>query len=178
VKPPDPFGVITISGSLGSDDGSLLTPVTFKEPGASPDNTSVAVTVATCTSLRFGGQREHPAAGIPEIAGGVLSTLTVIGTEVDKPTALLAAHVRVTPAVSPVRVVGEHPVEDAIADSGSETLQFTVTALRYQPLLPNVPVICGVITGAVTSTIVTTKSALVFIGSLFPAASVAMLKKP
>ena len=178
MNPPEPLGVITISGSLGSDDGSLLTPVTCKEPGASPDNTSVAVTVATCTSMLVGGQREHPAAGIPEIAGGVLSTLMVIGTEVDRPTALLAAQVRVTPAVSPVRVVGVHPVEDAIPDSGSETLQFMVTALRYQPLLPSVPVIWGVIIGGVISAIFIMTSALFFIGSLIPDASVAMLKKP
>src|SRR6185312_6017425 len=102
----------------------------------------------------------------------------VIGTEVDSPTPFVAEHVRVTPAVSPVRLVGAHPVEDAIPDSGSDTLQFTVTALRYQPLLPSVPVICGVISGAVISAIFTAKSALVFIASLFPAASVAMLKKP
>src|SRR5262245_7792485 len=104
--------------------------------------------------------------------------MMVTGTEVDRPAELLAEQVRVTPAVSAVRLVGVHPVEDAIPDSGSDTLQFTVTALRYQPLLPSLPVICGLITGGVTSTIVTTKSALVFIGSLLPAASVAMLKNP
>src|SRR5215510_6108856 len=141
MNPPEPLGVITISGSLGLDDGSLLAPVTFKEPGTSPDSGSVVVTVATCTSLWFGGQREHPVAGIPEITGGVLSTLMVTGTEVDRPAELLAEQVRVTPAVSAVRLIDVHPVEDAIPDSGSDTLQFTVTALRYQPLLPSVPVI-------------------------------------
>jgi hypothetical protein len=141
VNPPEPFGVITISGSLGSDDGSLLAPVTFKEPGASPESTSAAVTVATCTSLWFGGQREHPVAGIPEIAGGVLSILMVMGTDVTRPTPFVAEQVTVTPAVSAVRLVGVHFVEDAIPDSASDTFQFTVTALRYQPLLPSVPVI-------------------------------------
>src|SRR5689334_19090814 len=102
----------------------------------------------------------------------------VMGTEVDKPTPLVAEQLSVTPAVSSVRLVGAHPADDAIPDSGSETLQFTVTALRYQPLLPGVPVICGVISGGVISAIFTAKSALVLIGSLFPAASVAMLKKP
>ena len=56
---------------FGSDEGSLLAPVTFKEPGTSPESPSPPVTVATFTSLWFGGQREHPAAGIPEITGGV-----------------------------------------------------------------------------------------------------------
>jgi len=64
MNPPEPLGVITISGSLGLDDGSLLTPVTFKEPGTSPDSGSVVVTVATCSSLWFGGQREHPVVGV------------------------------------------------------------------------------------------------------------------
>src|SRR5215831_4872381 len=64
MNPPEPLGVITISGSLGLDDGSLLTPVTFKEPGTSPDRGSVVVTVATCSSLWFGGQREHPVVGV------------------------------------------------------------------------------------------------------------------
>src|SRR6516165_8256587 len=114
----------------------------------------------------------------PIITGGVLSILMVMGTDVERPTPLVAVQVRLTPAVSAGRFVGAHPVEDAIPDSRSDTLQFTVTALRYHPLLPSVPVIWGVMTGGVTSTIVTPKSALVFIGSLFPAASVAMLKKP
>src|SRR5262245_15601192 len=178
VNPPEPFGVITISGSLGLDDGSLLAPLIFKEPGASPDSASVAVTVATCTSLWFGGQREHPAAGIPEIAGGVVAVLVVMGTGVARPTPFVGGEVTVTPAVSSVRLVGVHFVEDAIPDSTSDTFQFTVTALRYQPLLPSVPVIWGVIIGGVISAMFITTSDLVFIGSLTSDAPVAMLKKP
>jgi hypothetical protein len=102
----------------------------------------------------------------------------VTGTDAVKPTPFVAEQVRVAPGVSTVRLVEVHPVEDAIPDSASDTTQFTVTALRYQPLLPEAPVICGVISGAVTSAIFTRKSALAFIGSLLPAASVAMLKKP
>ena len=67
---------MTIAGSLGSIS-SLLLPVTVKEPASSPDSTSVAVTVATCTSSRFGGQSVQPAAGIPEMTGRVLSILIV-----------------------------------------------------------------------------------------------------
>jgi hypothetical protein len=116
--------------------------------------------------------------GIPEITGGVLSILMVMGTDVVRPTPFVAEHVSVTPAVSTVRLEGAHPVDVRIPDSGSDTLQLTVTALRYQPLLPSVPVTFGLITGGVTSAIFIVISALVFIGSLFPAASVAMLKKP
>ena len=101
-----------------------------------------------------------------------------MGTDVEMPTPLVAEQVRVRPAVSAVRLVGAHPVEDVIPDSGSVTLQLTVTALRYQPLLPSAPVIWGVIIGGVISAIFITTSALVFIGSLIPDASVAMLKKP
>src|ERR1043166_6416471 len=67
---------MTIAGSLGSIS-SLLLPVTVKAPASSPDSTSVAVTVATCTSSRFGGQSVQPAAGIPEMTGRVLSILIV-----------------------------------------------------------------------------------------------------
>src|ERR1035441_8095170 len=71
--PPEPFGVMEISGALG---GSLLVPVTWNDPGATPDGVSAAVTVATCTILPFGGHREHPVPGIPEITGAVSSILT------------------------------------------------------------------------------------------------------
>src|ERR1022692_4196568 len=71
--PPEPFAVMEISGALG---GSLLVPVTWNDPGASPDGASVAVTVATWTILPFGGHREHPVPGIPEITGAVMSILT------------------------------------------------------------------------------------------------------
>src|SRR5581483_4286605 len=138
MNPPEPLGVITISGSLGLYDGSLLTTLTFNEPGAS-DSASVAVTSATCTSLWLGGHIEHPAAGIPEITGGVLSILRVMGTDVARPTPFVAEQVRVMPSVSAVRLIGAHPVEDAMPDSGSDTLQLTVTAVRYQPLLPAAP---------------------------------------
>ena len=41
---------------VGSLAGSLLVPVTFKEPGARPESASVAATVATVTSFWLGGQ--------------------------------------------------------------------------------------------------------------------------
>ena len=83
----------------------------------------------------------QPVAGIPAITGGVLSILIVTGTELESPAPLVAEHVKVMPAVSAVRFVMVHPEEDVTPDSGSVTLQFTVTLLLYQPLLPKVPVI-------------------------------------
>src|SRR4051812_41292710 len=71
--PPEPSGLIIISGSF---DGSLLVPVTFNDPEASPDSASRAVTVATCTNFSSGGQRVQPGAGSPEKTGGVLSIFT------------------------------------------------------------------------------------------------------
>jgi hypothetical protein len=178
VNPPVPLGVIVTAGGVLLDDGLLRVRLTVKEPLATPDGASIAVTVAICTSFGFIGDAEHKRTGIPLICGAALSILMVMGRDLEIPTPLVAEQIRVSPAVSAVRLVDAHPVEDVIPDSGSVTFQLTVTALRYQPLLPSVPVICGVIVGAVISAIVIAKSALVFIGSLMPEVSVAMLKKP
>ncbi len=67
------------------------------------------------------------------------------------PAPFVAEHVNVVPVVSESIVVVLHPVLDVIPDSGSLTLQLTVTSLVYQPLLPSVPFIVGVITGGVVS---------------------------
>ena len=113
-----------MSGALGFED-SLLVPATLKD--AMPDSASAALTVATWIILPFGGQSEQVGAGIPEITGGVLSILIVTGTELESPAPFVALQVKVTPAVSAVRLVVMHPEEDAIPDSGSETFQATVT---------------------------------------------------
>src|ERR1700680_876809 len=97
--PPEPFGVIEISGALG---GSLLVPATWKVLGARPDSESAAVTVVTWTILPFGGQIEQPGAGIPVMTGGVVSILIVMATDAESPAPLVAEHVSVTPAVSVV----------------------------------------------------------------------------
>src|SRR5439155_19903450 len=90
-------------------------------------------------------------AGSPEMTGGVLSILMVTGTDIDNPAPFVAEHVRVVPGVSAVSVVAVQPDEDAMPDSGSLTLQLTVTLLLYQPFAPNVPAKCGVINGGVVS---------------------------
>src|SRR2546425_9054014 len=114
-----------MSGDLESLAGSLLVPVTLKE--ASPDRASVADTMANGTTLPFVGQIVQPGAGRPEMAGGVLSILFVTGTELESPTPFVAEQDRVTPAVSAFSVVGPQPEDDAMPDSGSLTLQVTVT---------------------------------------------------
>ena len=70
-----------VSPSPSPFSGSLLTPVTTSEPGASPDLESLTVTEATVTSLWSGGHRVQPAAGRPAITGRALSmrTVTVFG---------------------------------------------------------------------------------------------------
>src|SRR5260370_1307216 len=166
---------MTIWGSLGSD-GSLLVPVTLKEPGARPDNASAAVTVATCTSLPFGGQSVQPGAGMPEITGGVLSILIVIDTEFDRPTPFVAEQVMVTPAVSAVNGGPKTPFDEVISGSGSNTDQNTVTLLRYHPFMPSVPETLGMITGGVVSAMIrVAASATVLAFSTFPTRSRAML---
>lgn len=83
--------------------------------------------------------------------GGVVSILMVTGTEVNRPTPLVAEQVIVTPVVSAVWVKASHPVFETIPDCGSKTFQVTVTALTYQPFKPFVPLMMGIIEGGVKS---------------------------
>ena len=85
-----------------------------------------------------------------EMVGLVASRLMVTELELVPP-ALVAEQVRVVPAVSVVIVVEPQPVLEEIAESGSDTVQLTVTSLTYQPLLPRVPATFGVMLGAVVS---------------------------
>jgi hypothetical protein len=88
---------------------------------------------------------------MPAIAGGVLSIFSVAATELNRPTPFVAEQVKVVAAVSVVMVLVAHPDEDLIPDSGSLTVQLTITSLRYHPLLPRVPAIFGRISGGVVS---------------------------
>lgn len=85
-----------------------------------------------------------------EITGAVASLFTVTLIEFVPPLEV-AVHVKVTPVVSVVTVVGSQPVFDDTADSASVTVQDTETFDVYQPLFPSVPVTVGVITGGVAS---------------------------
>ena len=122
-----------------------------------PDKVSVQLQV-TVTSTLF-----HPlafGAGVrllKVIVGGVASRLIVTDCELVPP-ALVAVQVKVVPAVSVLIVVELHPVLDVMLDSGSVTLQVTVTSLVYQPFVPKVPETLGVMTGGVVSvgTLITT----------------------
>ena len=84
--------------------------------------------------------------------GAVLSILIVTEAEFVRLTLLVAVQVSVMPAVSRVRFDALQPVEEEIPVSGSSTSQLTLTSLMYQPPEPRVPLIFGVITGAVPST--------------------------
>ena len=150
MNPPELFDVITMSGFFGSE-GSLLVPMTLNVPGASPESESAAVTVATFTIFWSGGQIVQPGIGIPEMTGGALSILTTTGRELESPAPLTAEQVSVVPVVFAFRVAGLHALEDEMPDSGSVTLQLTVTLPVYQPLPPSVPAICGTMTGGVVS---------------------------
>src|SRR4051812_9202956 len=74
------------------------------------------------------------------------------GTDRVVPTPFVAVHVSVTPFVSVVKFVVVQPLLLAIPDSGSLTIQLTVTLLMNHSLLPSVPVIIGATTGGVLST--------------------------
>lgn len=135
-----------MEGLLGSD-GSLLVPVTLKKASGEPASVGT-LTVATVTSLPFGGQSEQVAdTGIPLIVGAAMSILTACETEAVRPAPLVAEHVAVPLAV---KVDGAHAGETT-PDSGSATPHVTVTALVYQPPVPTAPVMAGTMTGGVVS---------------------------
>ena len=141
---------MTISGAK-CPGGSLLAPVTRNESGSNPEMPALPLTVATVTNLWFGGQRlQLPGTGSPVIVGSVASRFIVTDWELDRPAPLVVEQDRVSPAVS-VLIAVETQAGDAMPDSGSVADQLTATLLVYQPLSPKVPVIVGVITGAVWS---------------------------
>src|SRR3972149_2611356 len=83
--------------------------------------------------------------------GLVLSSLIVTEAEFERPTPSVAEQVRVAPVVSLVRFDAVQPLEEKIPDSASENAQLTDTSLEYQPLLPEVPLTLGLMTGGVVS---------------------------
>ena len=84
--------------------------------------------------------------------GAVASRLTVtLNGELATLSPFVAVQVNATPAVSAFTSWLSHPLLDKMPDSGSTVVQETVTSLVYQPLLPSVPVTCGVTTGGVGS---------------------------
>jgi hypothetical protein len=84
-------------------------------------------------------------------AGNVLSILIIFVVTVVVPPSLDAEHVNVTPVVSEVTVVALQPLSDKITDSGSTTVQLSVTCVVYQPFVPRVPKRTGVTCGGVGS---------------------------
>src|SRR5947199_8464107 len=99
---------------------------------------------------------------MPEIAraaGGVVSRLIVTGTDAVPP-ALVALHVRrVTPSCG---LALPQPLASTTGESGSATLQLSVSGPVYQPLAPGVAPssTAGVTTGGVgSSAIATARSA-------------------
>src|SRR3954469_5162580 len=85
----------------------------------------------------------------PVTEGGVASTLTV-NASVLVPPALEARHSSVVPDVSSVTSRASQP-EVVHGDSGSDTLQRTLTGPRNHPSSPSGPVTSRVMTGAVRS---------------------------
>jgi hypothetical protein len=82
-----------------------------------------------------------------------MSIFTVTEAELVKPAPSVAVQVIVVPAVSVPKVTVPHPEDDAIPDSGSETLQVTVKGPLFQPLPFGFGVVVGRMTGGVVSTV-------------------------
>src|SRR5207249_11901975 len=138
-----------------------------REPAASPESASAAVTVPTVTSLWSGGQSEQPA-GIPEITGRVLSILTVSdwgdsmfpATSVAKKVMVVAPSLtRFIDAVFPETTCGaagcapvrEYSVCFTIPPGLSCALRVTFTSPLFQPFTFGGGVACAVVVGAVRS---------------------------
>lgn len=107
------------------------------------------------------------------ITGGVASRWMVRVLE-DEPPALVAEHVKEIPLVSATTVWDPHPMVVRVGrDSGSATIQSRFTSLVYQLLSPRLPVMDGVMTGAVMSIVQFQEAGV----PLFPAASTAYTEK-
>lgn len=85
--------------------------------------------------------------------GAVRSIFTVTEAEFGRPAPLVAVQVSVVPTsgVSVSRAVVVQSVEEAIPDSGSDTVQLIVTGALFHPLPLALGVTVGVITGGVVS---------------------------
>ena len=60
---------------------------------------------------------------------------------------MVALHVRVVLVVSAVRIIESQPISDVMGSPLPSTFQLTVTSVIYQPLLPDRPIIVGVMLG-------------------------------
>jgi hypothetical protein len=128
----------------------LLVPVIWNEAGTRPESESAAVTVATCIILPFGDQSVQPAAGIPEINGGVLSMLTIaFAGELIFPALSVQVPETDWPAPSAVKVIGT--VQEAIPESASAPVKDTVTFVLFQPRAFGTGTIVSVAVGGVSS---------------------------
>ena len=96
----------------------------------------------------------------PLALGALLAAALMVGAVASRlmvtlwlavPPVLVAAQVKVSPAVSALTVTGSQPLWLLMTDSASTTLQLRDTSLTYQPLLPSVPTTLGVMIGAVVS---------------------------
>ena len=110
----------------------------------------------TVTGLLFQPFEFGPGDFEPDIVGPVSSILTITETEIDRPAPFVALQVIVVPDVSACSTVVPHPVEETMPDSGSETVQLTVTSPLFHPLGLGEGVAVGVITGAEPSMIIVT----------------------
>ena len=123
--------------------------IRLSEQEASPEVPSVpvnlTVTLVLFQPLAFAEGEALSKAIVGLVASRLMTTLFEA-----VPPLLVAEQVIVTPVVSAVTLVTGQAGE-VMADSASATDQVTFTLLMYQPFLPSLPVMVGVITGGVVS---------------------------
>jgi len=116
-----------------------------------PDTGSLRVQL-TVTSVLF--QPAAFGAGLTTgvTTGGVRSIFTTTDAELVRPAPSTAEHVNVVPAVSADKVAVPQPELEVMPDSGSVTLQLTVTgAVVIHPPTPAAGLTVGTMTGGVVS---------------------------
>jgi hypothetical protein len=136
--------------AVGVSDPAATLVVSEKLPSplaARPDAASAAVqgidTLVACQLV----------SALPHCSVGAAVSRMIVTAWVEVPPPLVAVQMYVMPleSVSVLLVVLSQPEDELIAESGSLTVQLTVTSPVYQPLSPTFPVMLGVMTGGVWS---------------------------
>ena len=119
-------------------------------PVDTPERVSVQLKV-TVTSPLFHPDEFGEGEAEPDITGGVSSILIVSEMEFVSPAPSVALQIKTVPLVSAERIAGEHPDEESIPDSGSVTVQVTLTLTLFHPLMLAPGVRLNVMLGIVLS---------------------------
>lgn len=151
-------------GKVDPEAASQLTPEAVR-----PDSCSLTASAGQVTAAPLGPVASAVTGAGAVNTGALVSILIVRLIAAVLPPALLAEQLSVRPT-DDVLVATLRPAQPVLTrvsgDSSSTIFQLRVAALRYQPLVPAVPVITGVMVGALGSVTVTLKDAVLVLPAL------------